>query len=291
MKTKTTALIGLAALTSGAAAQQTAYAIANGGSSLIRFNTADPSSVQLVADFSGDNIFLDAIDFRPATGMLYGYLDSADSFFTVNTRTGVLTMATDPMNVAPTNTFVLGLDFNPTIDRARILTESGQNIVYNPNDGSTTAVTNVFYAPGDMNAAAVPNLIDNAYTQSFAGATSTTQYAIDYTLDTLVTVANNAGTLNTVGSLGVDTDQFTGFDIFTDEMGNDTAYAILAGVNGADPAFYTIDLSTGAATLVGGLGFGSAGIGDGVYSLAVIPTPGAFAVLGLAGIISTRRRR
>lgn len=278
-------------LAAGTAAAQTAYAVGNGGQSLIRFNVNDPMNVSVVANFSGDNMFLDAIDFRPATGQLYGYLDSADSFYTVDVNTGALTLATDPASVAPTNTFVTGLDFNPTIDRARLVTESTQNIVYNPNNGSTVAVTNVFYAAGDQNEGAIPNIIDNAYTQNFDGSTSTTQYAIDHFTNQLVTVANNAGTLNTVGDLGVDTGIFTGLDIFTDAGGNDTAYAILAGPNGENPGFYTVDLATGAASLIGDLGFGSGALGDGVYSLAIIPTPSGFAALGLAAALAAGRRR
>ncbi len=66
----------------------------------------------------------------------------------------------------------------------------------------------------------------------------------------------------------------------------DTGYAILTGTNGL-PSFYTINLATGQATSVGAVGFTNQ-----VYSLAVIPAPGAAAVLGLAmSLVGMRRRR
>lgn len=274
------------AISAAACGQQTVYAIGNGGASLIRFQSNNPSQVEVVGNFGGANTFLDAIDFRPETGELYGYLDSTDSFYTVNLNTAQLSLASVGASSAPTNTFQLGLDFNPTIDRARLITDSDQNIVFNPNSGTVAAFVSVFYAQGDIHFDADPNLIDNAYTQNFAGATSTQQYAIDYELNTLVTLANNAGTLQTVGSLGVNTTIFTGLDIFTTDGGTDIAYAILTGEDGL-PGFYTIDLSSGSASLIGDVGFTNQ-----VYSLAVVPSPGTgLAMLGFGLVGTTRRRR
>jgi len=63
----------------------------------------------------------------------------------------------------------------------------------------------------------------------------------------------NNGTLNTVGALGVDTSDVVGFDI-TNPGG--TAYAALRV--GGNSQLYTINLTTGAATLVGNVGGTSA---------------------------------
>ncbi len=280
-------LLATLALTGSALAQPTVYALANGGSTLIRFPASNPSAVTVVGTFNGGNTFLDAIDFRPATNQLYGYLDSADSFYTIDLTTAQLTLSSVGASGAPTNTFQLGLDFNPTIDRARLVTDSDQNIVFNPNTGTAAAFTNLFYATGDVNEEADPNIIDNAYTQNFLGSVTSQQYVIDYELNSLARLANNAGTLNTVGLLGVDTSVYTGFDIFTSN-GVDTAYAILTGTSGL-PGFYTINLATGEASLVGALGAGGT---DQVYSLAVIPSPAAGLALslGLASFAGRRRR-
>lgn len=277
-------LLSLAATAFPAHAQQTAYAIGNGGTTLLRFQTNNPGAVTTVGNFSGAATFLDAIDFRPANGQLYGYLDSTDSFYTINLNTGALTLASTGPSAAPTNTFQLGLDFNPTIDRARLVTDSGQNIVYNPDAQTVAAFTTLAYAVGDANENTSPSIIDNAYTNNFAGAATSQQYAIDYGIDALVTLANNTGVLATVGSLGVNTDIFTGFDIFS-QGGTNTAYALMTPVGGA-AGFYNVNLATGAATLVGA--FGATGQS---YSLAVIPAPASLAILGLAGLATARRRR
>lgn len=279
-------VLALAGLAHAAAGQQTVYAIGDGGASLIRFDSSNPGAVTVVGTFNGAANFLDAIDFRPATGQLYGYLDNGDTFFTVNTATAALTSVSQGASAFPTNTFQLGLDFNPGIDRARILTDSGQNIVFNPNTGTVTTATALAYAASDVNADASPAIIDNAYSQNYIGSASTLQYAIDYGLDALVRVDNNAGTLTTVGPLGVATDIYTGFDIVT-ANGVDTAYAILTPPGlGGSPAFYTINLTTGAATLVGAIG----SLSNQVYSLAVVPAPGA-ALLAAALAWPARRRR
>ena len=289
--TAAAALAVAALITSAAQAQQTVYAIAGGGSTLIRFQSNNPSNVTVVGNFGGDATFLDALDFRPATGELFGYLDSTDSFYRVNLATGVLSQATVGSPTAPTNTFQLGLDFNPVLDRARIVTDSAQNIVFNPLTGTAASFTNLAYALGDANANASPNIIDNAYSQSFAGSLATTQYAIDYGTGSLVTLANNAGTLTTVGSLGVSTGIYTGFDIFTGSGNVDVGYAILTAPGGS-PSFYTINLASGQATLVGAIGTVGGAVDNQVYSLAVIPAP-ATMMLFAFGIAAAgvRRRR
>lgn len=271
-------------LAASSAAGQTVYAIGDGGSTLLRFQANNPSAVTVIGTFGGAAGYLDAIDFRPATGQLYGYLDSADSFFTVDVSTAQLTLASVGASGAPTNTFQLGMDFNPSIDRLRVITDSDQNIVFNPVAGTAAGFANVVYGAGDANFGADPQIIDNAYSNNRAGAMSTQQYAIDYGLDAVVTVANNAGTLATVGALGVDTGIYSGFDIFT-SGGSDTAYALLTPAAGT-PGFYTIDLTNGHATLVGSLGFTNQ-----VYSLAVVPTPSAGGAVSLLLLARWGRRR
>ena len=81
----------------------------------------------------------------------------------------------------------------------------------------------------------------------------TSLFYIDYGLDTLVKTANpNGGALETVGALGVNTSGLTGFDIFTDISGGNTAYALLT--SGGIPSLYTVNFATGAATSIGAIG-------------------------------------
>ena len=55
---------------------------------------------------------------------------------------------------------------------------------------------------------------------------------------------------------------------------------------GTSMNFYTIDLATGAETLVGAYGAGVF-----INDIAAVPAPGAAALLGLAGLGAMRRRR
>lgn len=297
-------LIAAAGLASVRPAQaQTAYAIGDGGASLLTFSVSNPGSVNRVGFFGGFN-FLDAIDFRPATGELFGYSDSTDSYFRVNTATGALTLASASPVGATTNTFRLGMDFNPTIDRLRVVTDSTQNLVYNPLTGTAAAFTPLAYAPGDVNAGVVPRVIENAYTnnrpEAMAPGQTTTQYVLDSGTGSLATLNNNMGMLFTVGQVrlaGTDTllafDQFTGFDIFTTSGGADTAYAVFR-VNGTS-GLYSINLGTAEATALGSFG---SGFGD-IYSLAVttvapVPVPptlvGVMGGVLVLGLRSARRR-
>jgi hypothetical protein len=277
--------LGALLLPGGAArAQQTAYAIANGGTTLIRFDTANPTAAVAVGNFSGGATFLDAIDFRPSNGQLYGYLDATDTVYTVDLATATLTAVATGTGTGATNTNLLGIDFNPTTGGGtgnlfRLVTDSTQNLVYNVTaPGSPTVATSLFYPAGDVaanNPLGGVHVIENAYTNNLLGAATTQQYGIDYVTGSLVTIANNAGTLgtvgNTLGNLGVSINQsapFVGFDIFTSFAGIDTAYAVLDTTAGTAPGLYTINLSTGAATSVGAIGGGFTQ----VYSLAVTPT-------------------
>ena len=291
-------LIALSTVAAGRpVSADTIYAIGNGGGSLVRFDSAAPSMTTSVS-FSGDDSFLDGIDFRPATGQLYGYRSGDHSFYTVDTNSGVLTAALSP-STQVTNTFFLGIDFNPTIDRLRIVTDSAQNLVYNPNTGGVTTATDLFYGSGDVNAGLVPLVIDNAYDNNIAGKFATSQqYVLDYGLDVLAKLNNNTGILTTVGTITLngsplDFNQYTGFDILTELDGTNLAYAILTV--GGSQSLYTLDLGTGAATSLGGLDpqYGL------IYGLTVtpraVPEPGSIVLIGMGiavvGVVAHRRRK
>jgi hypothetical protein len=308
------AVLGIAGLISSAPAAhaQIAYAIGNGGSSLIRFDVDSPTNASLVANFSGATSFLDAIDFRPLNGQLYGFQyqnalgTPISTLYTVDLNTAVITAVASGGNAA--SSFRLGMDFNPTIDRVRVVTEDGDNLVYNPNSSAAPFVADPLeYAVGDRNFGQQALVIENAYSNNLAGSTSTTQYVIDYGNGNLSTLNNNAGQLSTIGSLGVAINQSApavGFDIFTSLTGTNTAYAILdTTATGADARLYTVNLTTGAATSIGAVTNSAGGRFGQVYSLAVTPTvtaaaapePGSLALL--TGVMATigvplyRRRR
>ena len=219
------------------------------GNRLLFFDSATPGTVtKTITITTVGNEALVGIDFRPLTGDLYA-LSVSTRFYVLNLTTG----ATSSPTVTPTmlNGTRFGFDFIPTVDRIRVTSDNEQNLRLNPINGSLTAIdTALNYVAGDAHAGANPNIVGSAYTNNFAGAVTTILYDIDSTLDTLVIQESpNSGTLHTVGSLGVNTTDNVGFDI---SQGTGTAYASLTV--GGTPGLYTINLATGAATLVGTIG-------------------------------------
>ena len=231
---------------------------------LIEFDTATPN-VAVTTPITGLVVgeIIVGIDFRPATGELYA-LSSDSRLYTIDPATAIATQ------VGSDGAFTLGglefgFDFNPVPDRIRVVSDVDENLRLNPTNGTLAATDGTLaYAAGDVNDGADPNVVASAYTNSFATATSTTLYGIDSTLNTLVTQAPpNAGTLNTVGSLGIDVTDAGGFDI---QASGNTAFAALS-LDGLVSELYTIDLTTGAATLVGSIG----AVPTLVRGLAIIP--------------------
>lgn len=195
---------------------------------------------------------LQGIDFRPADGLLYGITDT-DKIYTINPRTGVATRVSD-LSDSFNGGFQSGVDFNPVADRLRVSGSNDQNFRINVETGAVNVDGTLAYAAGDPNAGVDPNVTAAAYINSVAGATRTALYNIDYDLDVLV-LQNppNAGTLTTVGKLGINFAPIGGFDIFTDANGTNTAFAL------SGSTLYTIDLSTGAATKLDNMPWSTSG--------------------------------
>ena len=241
----TIVLMATAVLSAQAAA---IYGVTN-SNQLVRFGATTPGTVTTIGTISGmqagENVL--GIDFRPATGQLYA-LGSNGRIYTVNKMTAAATFVgtlTTPLN--GTN---FGFDFNPVPDRIRITSDSEQNLRANPNDGTNVVDGTLAYAGGDPNSGQNPTITGSAYTNSFSGTTTTTLYNIDSNLNILVTQnPPNAGTLNTVGALGVDPTNVIGFD---HTAASNIAYAAMNV--GGSVGFYNINLTTGAATLIGALG-------------------------------------
>jgi Domain of unknown function (DUF4394) len=271
-------LVGFVAIAIGRA--ETIIALTS-GKRLLFFDSATPGTVTKIVTIStvGGEALM-GIDFRPATGNLYA-LGASGRFYILNLTTGAASVPSAVPVTVPGTSF--GFDFNPTADLLRVTSETDSNFRFNPDDGTIVQQDpNFAYAAGDAHAGANPNIVGSAYTNNFTGAGATVLYDIDSVLDTLV-IQNppNAGILNTVGPLGVDTSDQVGFDI---SQGTGVAYASLTV--GGTARLYTISLANGVATLVGSIGTTASLAGETVVGLAV-PTATRLLNISTRGVVGT----
>lgn len=240
---------------------------------LVRFDPTTPNNIsapQTIAGLQPGETLL-GIDYRPATGQVYG-LGSTNRLYLLNITTNPVTATAvgGPFAVPLAGTS-FGFDFNPVPDRIRIVSDADLNLRINPTDGTIVDADEttpglqldgtLAYAAGDVNFGVNPNIVAAAYSNNDTnGATGTTNFAIDSNLNILVTqgtregvapaVSPNSGQLFTVGTLGVDVTNVIGFDI----TGSNTALAVFTVAGQANSRLYGINLNTGQATLIGEVG-------------------------------------
>ncbi|GMQ27727.1 DUF4394 domain-containing protein [Algoriphagus confluentis] len=197
------------------------------------------NSISITGLGSGERML--SIDYRPATGQLYG-VSSASRLYLINENSGLATPLGSQAFSPAIEGSLVSLDFNPTVDRIRLVTEQGQNLRLHPELGTVVAVD------GRINGGMNPMISGAAYTNSVSGATSTVLYDIDLTQDKLyMQMPPNDGGLVEVGNLGVDFDGPTSFDINPD---NSIALAVSKPMN-EEFRLYQINLESGQATWVG----------------------------------------
>lgn len=210
------------------------------GNMLVRFNPTNGTnnSVALTGLASGESVV--GIDFRPANGALYA-ITNQSRLFSVNTASGAMTVVGTGL-ATPLSGTAFGFDFNPTVDRIRLVSNTGQNLRLHPDLGTIVATD------GNLNPG-TPFVTAAAYTNNVAGATTTVLFVLDSQTDTMFRQdPPNNGTLVSIGSLGVNLDADSGFDIGGT---SGSAFGLLK-VNGAT-GVYTLNTTTGAATKIADL--------------------------------------
>ena len=207
------------------------------------------------------------IDFRPENGKLYG-LGSNGAIYTVNVGDAKATkVASGLKNVAGGGAVALsgtsfGVDFNPAVDRLRVISDSGQNLRINVVDGVTnvdTGLTNPPTPPATPPGPSAAGVTGAAYTNNDKVAkatTGTTLFDIDSALDRVsIQSPANGGTLAPTGSLGRSVDADNGFDIYSfvrrGVATRNVAFAVLS--DGTRSTLYKVDLLDGSLNTLGKL--------------------------------------
>ncbi len=104
---------------------------------LVRLSTVDTCATEPAVKVTGlqpDESLL-GIDVRPATGELYG-LGSSSRLYRIDPFTGQATAVGVAPFVIPLSGTAFGFDFNPTVDRIRIVSNTGQNLRAHPDLGT-----------------------------------------------------------------------------------------------------------------------------------------------------------
>jgi hypothetical protein len=223
-------------------------------------NPSRPRDLGAVAGLTGGDSALIGIDYRVQNGALYGVGNGGGVYrfdvpgSPVATLVNQLTVALDPAATA------FGVDFNPAADRLRIVSDTGQNLRHNVNDGGTTIADGTLnYIEGTPPAPVTAlGITATAYTNNDLDPdTATSLFDVDGTRDQVVLQSPpNGGVVAATGKLGVDASGPIGFDVYSTLRDGTTLRNAGFAAIPADgtTGFYRVDLLTGAAVRIGTLG-------------------------------------
>lgn len=245
---------------------QLAYGLT--GNNLISFDTQNPSFIRTISAITGITAgqAIVGMDFRPANNALYllGYNSASNTaqVYTVNTTSAIASAITSTPMALMLGTGSVGFDFNPTVDRIRVVANNDANYRLEPTTGTLAATdATLNFAAGDVNFGANPNAGTIAYSNSFSTATTTTLFNYEEVLNIYTTqLPPNNGTLNTIASSGItvnSADPTVDMDIFYD-AGTATNLAFLAANTNTETIdrLYSVNLTTGVTSVIGKIGFG-----------------------------------
>lgn len=291
----------------------TAVANANvvfGGNRLASLDTRVSGSLSTPATVNGLNAgdTLVSIDRRPQNGFLYalGYNAMAGTLqlYTVHPETMTATAVgstgtfvgadgTTPVAIGNNSTTTrFEMDFNPSVDRLRVVSSIGENIRINPNTGafvdgdlggSAGSVTGLNMDGSLKVGMAVTGAQGTAYTNSRINTSTTTQYTVDGTTNALyLQNPPNAGTLGSALSLSPAAGTVLGFDIAPSVTSGASNTAVTSGsgmvayrpTGSMNDVLASLDLVTGMMTNAQSLG------SEGVTGLA-LQQPEAVPIIAL----------
>ena len=225
------------------------------GLRLTSFDTDRPERARdlgAVRGLAGDTRLV-GIDHRPANGRLYA-VGNAGGVYTV---VGAKATKVSQLSVGLVGT-AFGVDFNPVVDRLRIVSDTGQNLRHNVDAQGGTLVDGALSYPA-VAPATTPTTATGvtaaAYTNNDAdAATATTLFDVDTALDQVVIQSPaNAGVLAATGKLGVDATGDAGFDVYSSVRKGSTVdlFPYVTLRVGNRYGLYEVSLLTGRVTAEG----------------------------------------
>ena len=254
---------------------------------IVTFDSATPGKITSSGAISGIDAGdkLIGLDQRLANPILYSMTTSGELYRIVKNASGRDYTAVSLGNTSPApNGAGFGFDFNPVVDRLRVVSDTNKNLRIVP-DTAQTFLDGAITRDGSSNV----DLLGSAYRNSRPGATATVLYGLDAVTDSLVRATNaNAGTYtnlnvagNAFGPLGF------GFSKL-DRVSFDISGGSNQGYFTINNAFYTVDQLSGAGKFVGNIGNGDiTGIAAGA-----VPEPATWALMiGGFGLVGSAMRR
>lgn len=221
---------------------------------LVKYSTSKPEKELHSVSISGlqANEKIVGLDFRPATGELYG-LGSTSRLYTIDPANGKATLVAALTTLPAGSTVAVplqlngssfGFDFNPTVDRIRIISNTGQNLRAHPVTGVT--IVDGMINPGSLSANAV------AYTNNDTiSATATQLFALEVAGDKIYEInPPNNGTLVNPLPVGINISGDGGFDIAPRSAKVTTDYALAIFQVDDKSTLFTIDVQTGAIKIL-----------------------------------------
>jgi cysteine-rich repeat protein len=277
--------------TLGLAVQNSAAPIValTAGQGLVRFHATSPlgttSAATALSGIGGGETLVD-IDYRPSNGQLMGlgvnattntatlYLVDPDGggLTPVGTTSGIVFYAADGTTQVDFPDGGWSIDFNPMVDRLRVVNANGINFRVNPETGA--AVDSDMTATNTQADGTLSGLTGGAngaggaaYTNSWAGPTATTLYILDTEANQICRSSNpNGGNVTgcfalTSGSQPFDAPSGGEIDFAADVRvgtSNDAASGVVHAVLSVsgNAHLYSIDVATGAVTDAGQVGTG-----------------------------------
>ncbi len=286
-----TRLSALIALSFAAVSAQAATLVGlTDNNRLLSFNSASSATVTsatITGTAGGESIL--SIDFRNPDSQIYG-LGSLGNVYKLNAATGAAVSFATGVVPAATGGAGYEIDFNPQNNNLRVIGNNdapSSNRALNIATGVTAIQTALTRSGGPV------DIVGAAYNQNAIGSAAATLnlYYIDAESDALY-LNNNAfagGVLTKVGDLTLGGSAFavnnaTGFDIAA------SGEAFVSW----NQNLYSIDLGSGALSVLGQIGAGGSSNLIGLTTVGAIPEPQTYALmlagLGLVGVMVKRRR-